>query len=89
MGSATGGTTDRRTAQHQANVEFTGMRFKHIAKEVLTDVDNVRLIDSAPLIFIHLACMGLFFVGIRPHSHRCLRGHLSPAESSRLQPVIS
>ena len=42
------------------------MRFKHIAKEVLTDEDNVRLIDSTPLVFIHLACIGLFFVGISP-----------------------
>jgi stearoyl-CoA desaturase (delta-9 desaturase) len=45
---------------------MNAIRFKHLAKEFLADADNVRLIDSTPLVAIHLACIGLFFVGVSP-----------------------
>ena len=45
---------------------MTTIKLKHHVKEFFADADNVRLIDSTPLVLIHLACIGLFFVGFSP-----------------------
>lgn len=38
-------------------------RFRDVVRTVFRDDENVTLIDSTPLLFMHAACIGLFFVG--------------------------